>query len=352
MVGINQMQTCKRLAAWLVLIAALGAVMPLHTAAAGEAVSVTLPVEQVFHNEGNAADISTVFPYELIAENADTPMPSGSLSGSYAFTMDGSAAAELGPFLFTAPGDYRYSLRQSASAAGEKGYLYDEQVYSITIYVMRSGSGFTTQTIAEKEDGSKTDTIRFENSYRPLASKPDLMRDPPIKKTVSGAPARDSTFVFRLSAGDPANPMPQGSENGAKTLSITGSGEKEFGTWAYTKAGVYYYTISEENTHELGYTYDTAVYTITDVVKAVDGELTVSRTVTNSANKPVQSCIFINTYSGPAGGTGIIGPKTGDSLTETPYWIALAVSLFAVLLCVRWLVFLRRRRGNRDAGSE
>ena len=74
------------------------------------------------------------------------------------------------------------------------------------------------------------------------------------------------------------------------------------------------------NNGETGYTYDTTVYTITDNVTDVNGQLTVARTVTNAANKPVDSYDFINKYtsvrgaSGPGGGItkSTSGVKTGD----------------------------------------
>ncbi|HMM06746.1 MAG TPA: FctA domain-containing protein [Clostridiales bacterium] len=337
---LSIIKNCKKLAVCFVLIGVLVTVMPLTAVAASETASVTLRVEQVFNNDSKSTGISTAFPYELIPEKPDAPMPKGSLLGLYDFTMDGSSVTEVGPMIFTTPGQYNYTLKRSASAASEKGYTYDEQTYKITIYVTRSDHGFTSQVIAKKENGSKTNDIKFVNSYAPLASDLDLMMDPPVKKTVSGTPSKDAAFVFQLSADDPAYPMPAGSVNGIKRMTIVGSGEKEFGTWSYTKAGIYYYTISEVNTKESGYTYDTAVYTITDVVKAIDGQLTVSRTVTNSANKSVQSCIFINTYHSTAAS---LGPKTGDTMTDTPYSIALAISLFTAFLCICWLVLLGKR---------
>ncbi|MPN26190.1 hypothetical protein SDC9_173614 [bioreactor metagenome] len=105
----------------------------------------------------------------------------------------------------------------------------------------------------------------------------------------------------------------------------------------------------------------TAAETDGDAVKAVDGQLILSRTVTNSANKPVHSCTFINTYSskttgggsgsGSGSGSGVGGPKTGDDLTHAPYSIALAISLLAAFLCSGWLVLLRKRKEGRDAGN-
>jgi pilin isopeptide linkage protein len=125
------------------------------------------------------------------------------------------------------------------------------------------------------------------------------MVDPPVKKTVEGNPGADSIFTFKLTARNASSPMPAGSKGGSKIVYVKGAGSAEFGTWSYDEAGVYYYTVSELNTGEKGYAYDTVVYTITDSVKAVNGQLVLSRVVTNALNKQVMSLIFINKYTNP-----------------------------------------------------
>jgi hypothetical protein len=51
------------------------------------------------------------------------------------------------------------------------------------------------------------------------------------------------------------------------------------------------------NSGDKGYRYDSSVYTITDTVTDVDGQLVLSRVVTNDSNKPVSNYAFINKYS-------------------------------------------------------
>lgn len=97
--------------------------------------------------------------------------------------------------------------------------------------------------------------------------------DPPVKKTISGTPSEDGTFTFKLEAENKSNPMPDGSNDGVKLMTIMGAGEEDFGTWSYTEFGSYHYTVSEANNDESGYTYDTTVYTITDIVTDVGGQL-------------------------------------------------------------------------------
>jgi pilin isopeptide linkage protein len=123
------------------------------------------------------------------------------------------------------------------------------------------------------------------------------MYDPPVKKTVFGIPNYNATFTFKLQAQDSSYPMPPGSTNGTKTIRITGSGSGSFGVWSYERTGTYYYTVYEVNDMINGYTYDTAAYIITDMVKEENGALVLTRIVTNSINKPVMSLIFNNYYT-------------------------------------------------------
>ena len=98
--------------------------------------------------------------------------------------------------------------------------------------------------------------------------------DPPVKKLVTGdTPASPGIFRFRIEAVSntaelpvASMPMPEGTENGVKTMEIAGSGEKEFGEMVYAQAGDYVYRIVEENTGAAGYTYDKAEYILTVTV--------------------------------------------------------------------------------------
>lgn len=303
---LQKVQDKRTTAVCLFFLFILAMVMALPAAAyaAVTSVPVTLPIDQVFTKNSSALGVNSVFSYTFASLDAGNPMPAGSISGVYSFTVNGTGSKNMDPVSFSNTGIYRYEIKGNTSSSAA-GYRYDSEVYSVTVYVRRPDDHLVTEVIVQKSDGSKVSNIKFENTYTPLASKPEIMAGPPVKKTVSGNPPRTSTFTFLLTAKNRANPMPEGSVNGVKTMTIAGSGKKDFGTWIYTREGTYYYTISEENTGESRYTYDTTVYTITDIVKDVDGRLEVTRTVTNGSNKQVESCIFINKYSsGSSGGRG------------------------------------------------
>ena len=344
--GMIQKARNKKVTAFCLLFACLFTVMFSEAASAAPVSNpVALKVEQTFTKPAASSPADT-FTYKLTALEAGNPLPSGSSGGVYSFTIDGTGSVNVGPVSFPQTGVYSYEIEQYV-ASPKAGYTYDPQVYTIAVYI---DYAHNADVIIKKQDGVKTDGIVFGNKYAYLASDPSLMVDPPVNKTVSGSPGKDSTFTFKLEAGDRSNPMPAGSVNGVKTLAIVGSGTEDFGTWSYTEAGTYYYTVSEVNTGESGYTYDTAVYTIVDRVKDVDGQLVLSRTVTNASNKQVDAFTFINQYaatrSGSAGGTN--GPKTGDDAMTGVYQALLGISGLTLMACMFYLLREGRRKKKAD----
>jgi len=336
----------KIVMAVLLLACLMGLSVPAaHAAEPGQ---VTLTVKQVF--SGTAAP-GKACSYRLTPKLAPNPMPAGSGPDGYGFAINGTASTGIGPIAFTQAGQYTYEISHITPPAS--GYTYDQELYRLEIYVK---SNLAVTVIAYKKDGSKAADIKYEHAGPGLLpSDPAAMADPPVVKTVSGSPAKAGVFTFRLAAGNPSNPMPAGSKDGVKTIQITGSGRGEFGTWSYTAEGVYYYTVSEVNTGESGYTYDTAVYTITDTVKAVDGQLVVARVVTNGANKKVTSLSFINTYTPggqkPPSNKPENGPKTGDE-SQTALYIALFCGAGIALLGSMVYLLVNRRRGKETDGHE
>lgn len=83
-----------------------------------------------------------------------------------------------------------------------------------------------------------------------------------------------------------------------KEVMIDGGGEVEIGTLTFTKAGTYVYTVHEKNGGEKGWTYDTALYTITYVVTQdpVTHQLTAVRTIVKNETT-VETLRFVNTYT-------------------------------------------------------
>ena len=280
--------------------------------------SIQIKVEQIFNtNSAHAEDAST---YVMRPLDSSSQALQGGSTGAYTFTIKGSGTYTIGPLAFNKAGMHRYELYQNAAAgagsgAGQPGYSYDSRRYTIEVQV---DSALNATVIVYNSDNKKTDNVIFENSFKLLPTDPKLMADPPIKKTVSGDPARNGEFTFTLKPSGAHYPMPAGSMNGVKTVRISGPGEAEFGTWSYSQAGTYFYTVNEVNAGERGYTYDKAVYTITDKVTEEGGRLVLSRIVTNEMNKPVVSLDFHNSYSPIGGVLGGLKIERDDPVADRP----------------------------------
>jgi pilin isopeptide linkage protein len=320
----------------LVMVMIAGLMAPMVAYAADNPLSFT--IEQT----SPSADVA--FKYRLKSLEPDTPMPPGSTETGYTFTITGTGSKEIGPLNYGRQGVYRYELYQVIDAE-KTGWTYDKRVYTIKVYVSEE---LTVSLVVINVDGTKEDEIRFENKYTVLPSDPNLMIDPPVKKTVSGNPAKDSSFIFRLTAQDVANPMPSGSTGSVKEITIMGSGTSEFGKWSYNKAGVYRYTVSEVNSAIKNYIYDTIVYTITDTVKDENGQLMVSRVVTDDTNQQTASLAFINKYSvadeGKPGGEGKPGPITGDDIKTALYYSMFVLGGIAAIGALIYLIAGKKRK--------
>lgn len=338
-VGILKKIREKRfITCWMLAACLLALVFPQAVHAAPN--DVTLAVEQEFTQPADSTAADT-FTYTLTALQSGNPMPAGSIGDLYTFTIAGTDTVNLGPVAYGTAGTYRYELRQTAASV-QTGYTYDRQVYTVEVYVTTpSGGGLQADVVVYNGDGLKVSAIAFANQYAPLASDPAIMVDPPVRKTVSGSPSEKGTFTFKLEAEDKSNPMVAGSVDGVKLMTIVGPGEEDFGTWSYTKAGTYKYTISEVNNSETGYTYDKAIYTITDQVTDVNGQLTVARTVTNTDNKMVDSYDFVNQYTAVKGA----GVKTGDDSMTGLYQTLFFIGGTGLMACA---VYLVRNRKSQD----
>ena len=205
----------------------------------------------------------------------------------------------------------------------------------VKVYIKNDGdTGFISEVIVQNSNNDKVEAITFTNSYQPL----EIKVDPPVRKIVLGAPPEDAVFRFRFTADAPEYPMPEGSADGEKIVYIKGSGVTDIGTWTYNKASTYTYTVSEVNTNESGYKYDTIVYTVKDVVADIDGQLVCDRTISNNLGESVSEIVFTNEYSA--------SPKTGDDTDNT--WL-IVIIIIAGVVGAGCIIYLAVSKGRKKA---
>ncbi|MBQ9036897.1 MAG: Cna B-type domain-containing protein, partial [Erysipelotrichaceae bacterium] len=105
------------------------------------------------------------------------------------------------------------------------------------------------------------------NTYKPIEY------DPPVVKHVLGDVAKankDETFTFKFEAVTEGAPMPEGSKDGVKTITVKAEEDYEFGTMYLTKPGEYTYKITEVNEGKKGYIYTDKAYELTFTVYTED----------------------------------------------------------------------------------
>jgi len=202
--------------------------------------------------------------------------------------------------------------------------------------------------------------------------------DPPVKKIVDGDPAEASTFAFVLEADDPAYPMPEGSTDGMKEITITGEGESEFGVLTFTEAGSYSYTVVERDTGADGYTYDKTIYDVSYEITEQDGQLVSVRTIKRDGVVVTDftAFTFTNVYGadGPTpspspsvspspspsvspspspnqGGNPSASPKTGDD-TNLTLWVTLAAVSLGLIVFLSILLRFTEKKSKKKDSSE
>ena len=254
-------------------------------------------------------------------------------------TVTGAGETSFDTLTYTEVGTYIYTI--SEVDGGEAGYTYDPTVHTVEVVVAdNNGVLELTYTI----DGSANTTkAEFSNTFK----LSPVYIDPPVWKVISGdTPSTAATFKFRMEAASNTAgyavadmPMPEGSENGVKTMEIVGAGSKEFGEFAITKPGTYVYNIYEVNTGYEGYTYDTKIYTLTAEVTVEGDKLELKDTYTWDG-KAVDTPVFTNEYEKPD--EPLPTPKTGDT-TNTGMWTILGGAVaIGTVECMR-LINKKRR---------
>ncbi len=231
---------------------------------------------------------------------------------------EGNFAFETIEFTLADVGTVNYTV--SEKDEGEEGFTYDDTEYEVSLEISDNGDG-TLKVVPEKDA-----EIEFHNTFEftPVIS------DPPVKKIVEGNPDTDDTFTFQMKAKTKGAPMPEGSKDGGKTVTIKGAGEYEFGEMEYYEPGKWVYELSEVDGGLKNYTYDTTKYTLTVEVTQEGTKLVKEETVKGGDGE----IVFTNIYDEEKP-----GPKTGDTTEFMPYIMAMAISGLALLV-----LLLKRRK--------
>jgi pilin isopeptide linkage protein len=183
--------------------------------------------------------------------------------------------------------DANYTFRFEAPELDDDGNAITYTVQEVQL------NGFTSTVTGDQING-----FTVTNTYTgPVLSASYV---PTVEKQITGdAPSSADEFYFWLEGSTESTPMPSGSTDGRKRITMQGAGSAAFGEITYDTAGTYIYTVYEQTGTAQGYTYDANKYTITVTVTEADGALHVSAAIKDKSGNAATSALFTNLYKTP-----------------------------------------------------
>lgn len=193
---------------------------------------------------------------------------------------------------FPLPGTYVYTVSERDVTV--PGVTKDGTVTTITYTVKDVGHAGRLKVVDKtitRSDGETANGIRFDNTYNPKGVGCTLGGVKTIinADTATNRIPRDGEFTFALTSHDGA-PMPEGSKDGVKTVTNTGTGFT-FGRMDYDKPGTYVYTVTEQAGRDPTIGYSTQAYDVTVTVTDQGGMLSAT------ADRQATDVRFDNTYT-------------------------------------------------------
>lgn len=193
---------------------------------------------------------------------------------------------------FPLPGTYVYTVSERDVTV--PGVTKDGTVTTIIYTVKDVGHAGRLEVVDKtitRSDGETVNGIRFDNTYNPKGVGCTLGGVKTIinADTATNRIPRDGEFTFVLTSHDGA-PMPEGSKDGVKTVTNTGTGFA-FGRMDYSKPGTYVYTVTEQADRDPTIGYSTQAYDVTVTVTDQGGMLSAT------ADRQATDVRFDNTYT-------------------------------------------------------
>lgn len=228
-------------------------------------------------------------------------------------TNDAQGDIRFDQLSFPLPGTYVYTVSERDVTV--PGVTKDGTVTTITYTVKdvdHAGRLKVVDKTVTRSDGKTANGIRFDNTYNPQGVGCTLGGVKTIinADTATNRIPRDGEFTFELTSHDGA-PMPEGSKDGVKTVTNTGTGFS-FGRMDYDKPGTYVYTVTEQAGRDPTIGYSTQAYDVTVTVTDQGGMLSAS------VDRQATDVRFDNTYTPTPVGVTVKADKhlTGRDLND------------------------------------
>lgn len=230
------------------------------------------------------------FTFKL-ASHDGAPMPEGSKDGVKTVTNTGTGFT-FGRMDYDKPGTYVYTVTEQAGRDPTIGY--STQAYDVTVTVTDQGG-----MLSASADRQATD-VRFDNTYTPTPVDVTVKAD----KHLTGRDLNDGEFAAELKDSD-GNLLqtkrfarvPRDAQSDKATDVREGEGTLEFDKLTFDRAGVYTYTVTEQDGDLGGVTYDTTSHTVTvTVTEDADSHTLTAKTEYSTENGSEDGIRFTNTY--------------------------------------------------------
>ena len=230
------------------------------------------------------------FTFALTSHDG-APMPEGSKDGVKTVANTGTGFS-FGRMDYDKPGTYVYTVTEQAGRDPTIGY--STQAYDVTVTVTDQGG-----MLSASVDRQATD-VRFDNTYTPTPVDVTVKAD----KHLAGRDLNDGEFAAELKDSD-GNLLqtkrfarvPRDAQSDKATDVREGEGTLEFDKLTFDRAGVYTYTVDEQDGDLGGVTYDRTVHTVTVTVTEDSKSHKLVASVAYSNGKASEkSILFQNTY--------------------------------------------------------
>lgn len=230
------------------------------------------------------------FTFALTSHDG-APMPEGSKDGVKTVANTGTGFS-FGRMDYDKPGTYVYTVTEQAGRDPTIGY--STQAYDVTVTVTDQGG-----MLSASVDRQATD-VRFDNTYTPTPVDVTVKAD----KHLAGRDLNDGEFAAELKDSD-GNLLqtkrfarvPRDAQSDKATDVREGEGTLEFDKLTFDRAGVYTYTVTEQDGNLGGVTYDRTVHTVTVTVTEDTKSHKLAASVAYSNGKASEKSIrFTNTY--------------------------------------------------------
>lgn len=216
----------------------------------------------------------------------DMPMPAGSQNGTVTVTNKGSGFT-FGQMVYTMPGVYTYHVKELAGT--DKTIGYSTQEYDVTVTVT-DRDGMLSATA-----DSQTNDIRFDNTYTPTPVDVTVKAD----KHLTGRALNDGEFTAELKDmdGNTLQSKRFKRTTGSEAKADEGDGTLTFDKLTFDRAGVYTYTVTEQDGNLGGVTYDRTVHTVTvTVTEDAKSHKLVAAVSYSDGEGGEEGILFRNTY--------------------------------------------------------